>query len=784
MSIADTTTRPGSTSGSTAAMTVDSHAKADPRWMVDPRVVLRPLDADGLVVLRGDDPVLLRGDVFKAIAEQLDGTRTSDEIVTAIGARVPAARTYYAIEQLRRRGVIVEAAASDSLARRALWSAVSGTDAPADTARMTLTMFATADVPDAVLEAAAGGMRADAATVQISRVLPDLTDAPDLLVVLATDYTDPFLERVNRDALAERVPWLLVRPDGSAPWIGPLVRPGESACWECLMNRRRMHRRIHTVLDAADGHWVPMPIVSTEQTAQLIGRMVAMEALKVLRGVRPPAHKSAPDGSDYITELRVADWSMTQHVVVQRPQCPACGDPTPPTSARIEPRAERVRGGNDGGLRTVTADETYRRYRHHVSSVSGAVVELAEQPTPYEGVHVWYSGSNLGLAPKDLLTLERSLRAVTAGKGTTREQARTGALAEALERYSSSRHGEERTIRGSLRSLGAAAIHPNDAMLFSDEQLDDAALRERTRTSWFNAIPARFDEDAVIEWTPVWSLTHEREALLPTAYCYYGTPGDRAMGIVADSNGCAAGNTLTEAILQGFFELVERDAVAVWWYNRLQRPAVALASFGDPWIDAMVHEYASKGREVWAIDLTTDLGIPTFAAISRRAIGEIEAPLLGFGAHLDPRIAILRALGEINQISPVDADLEDDAKRASDRELMTWLRTATIENQPYLVPDPAAPRWRADEHPDQTGADLAEDVRICRERVERSGMAMYVLDQTRPDIGLPVVRVVVPGLRPFWSRDAPGRLYDLPVELGWLDQPNTRADLNPIPFFL
>jgi ribosomal protein S12 methylthiotransferase accessory factor len=402
----------------------------------------------------------------------------------------------------------------------------------------------------------------------------------------------------------------------------------------------------------------------------------------------------------------------------------------------------------------------------------------------FEGVHVWYSGSNVGLAPQDLLTIERTLRAVTAGKGTTTEQARTGALAEALERYSSTRHGEERTVRGSLRSLGGRAVHPNDAMLFSDEQLDDTALQERTRASWFNSVPARFDEEAVIDWTPVWSLTDEREVLLPTAYCYYGTPGARAMGIVSDSNGCAAGNTLTEAILQAFFELVERDAVAVWWYNRLRRPAVDLASFGDPWIDNMVAEYRSKGRDVWAIDLETDLEIPTFAAISRRTDGSYEAPLLGFGAHLDPRIAILRALGEINQMSPVDADLEDPTARTTDRELMTWLRTATIENQPYLLPDPDAAVWRAPDHPSRTGADLAEDVRICREAVERAGMSMYALDQTRPDIGLPVVRVVVPGLRPFWSRYAPGRLYDLPVQLGWLATANTRADLNPIPFFL
>jgi hypothetical protein len=47
-----------------------------------------------------------------------------------------------------------------------------------------------------------------------------------------------------------------------------------------------------------------------------------------------------------------------------------------------------------------------------------------------------------------------------------------------------------------------------------------------------------------------------------------------------------------------------------------------------------------------------------------------------------------------------------------------------------------------------------------------------------------VARVVVPGLRHFWGRYAPGRLYDVPVELGWLERPRTESELNPIPFFL
>jgi ribosomal protein S12 methylthiotransferase accessory factor len=80
--------------------------------------------------------------------------------------------------------------------------------------------------------------------------------------------------------------------------------------------------------------------------------------------------------------------------------------------------------------------------------------------------------------------------------------------------------------------------------------------------------------------------------------------------------------------------------------------------------------------------------------------------------------------------------------------------------------------------------DVADDVRTCQELVERAGMEMLVLDQTRPEVGLPVAKVIVPGLRHFWARLAPGRLYDVPVRLGWLSRPLAEQDLNPIPMFL
>ena len=79
----------------------------------------------------------------------------------------------------------------------------------------------------------------------------------------------------------------------------------------------------------------------------------------------------------------------------------------------------------------------------------------------------------------------------------------------------------------------------------------------------------------------------------------------------ADSNGCAAGNTLEEAIVQGFLELVERDAYAIWWYNRLQRPEVDLGQFDDSYVRDLQTQLAETGRRLWVLDVTSDLGIPT-----------------------------------------------------------------------------------------------------------------------------------------------------------------------------
>ncbi len=474
------------------------------------------------------------------------------------------------------------------------------------------------------------------------------------------------------------------------------------------------------------------------------------------------------------------------HTLTRRLSCPVCG--TPSRADRLVPPV--VVGSckktytEDGGHRTCSPQETLERFSRHVSPITGAVPMLQRDDSGDGVMHVYLSGPNIARRAHSLRGLRADLRTSNCGKGTTDAQAKASALCEGLERYSGTFHGDEPRRRARLADLGDAGIAPNSCLLFSDKQY-------RERDAWnaaghrFDEVPLPFDPMAEIDWTPVWSLSRQTVRYLPAAYCWfnYPQPADRAF-CHGCSNGNAAGNTVEEAVLQGFLELVERDSVALWWYNRVRRPGIDLDSFNEPYLGQLRALLRNHHRDLWALDVTSDLNVPTVAAMSRRtdSNGAAEQILFGLGAHLDARIALLRAVTELNQmLGPVlNAPVND---QLTDKTTLQWLRTATVANQPYLEPLDG-PLRRAADFPAFCSDDLKDDVLFCQALAERHGSEFLVLDQTRPEIGLPVVKVIVPGLRHFWARFAPGRLYDVPVKLGWLPEPRAEEELNPIPMFL
>ena len=219
---------------------------------------------------------------------------------------------------------------------------------------------------------------------------------------------------------------------------------------------------------------------------------------------------------------------------------------------------------------------------------------------------------------------------------------------------------------------------------------------------------------------------------------------------------------------------MERDAYAIWWYNRVQRAEVDLGEFDDSYIQELKSRFAETGRRLWVLDVTSDFGIPSFVAVTHWMDNGRENIEFGSGAHFDMRIALLRALTELNQFLSIGLAGGRKAVK-SDIDGAAALR---LRDHPFLTPTHKPP-VKPDSGAKFGRLDTREQVTRCVQIAKQKGLDFLVLDQTRPDIGVPVVRVIVPGMRHFYRRFAPGRLYDVPVKLRLRDRPVSEDELNP-----
>ena len=729
---------------------------------------------EGAILVSEEGAWTLQGLLFEQVLPLLDGIRTPEQIAAALAPVQPTA-IYYALEFLEKRGHLADKAQGVTLPDEAFWAGL-GLDpgsawAALRAARVRVRSAGAAD-PGPLLRAL------EEAHLVVTQ------DEPTLEVVVTDDYLRSELAAWAAAAREARVPWVVLRPLGHAFWLGPLFPasppgPGAVACFSCLQHRLRRNQQVEEFLRRRNGWAEPLPtaVAALPAAVGAACQLAAVELSKILAG--------APHNLEgQLLSMDSRLWESKKHALVRYPSCPVCGDPPQqrPNPVRLVRRPAAPSEGS--GHRTAPPEATLERYGHLVSPIAG-IVSTVEAPPGTGGVFQVCIGGANGAIPVDSMEgFKVSFRHRSAGKGPTLLQARASALAESLERYSTEFTGSEFRTVGTYRDFAAEAIHPNAVMGYSERQY-------RERDAWnalgshFNAVPVPLDPDHAIPWTPVWSLTEEREKLLPTQFLYFSgptfSPGPMPRCCRACSNGNAAGNNLEEAVLQGFMELVERDATAIWWYNRLRRPGVDLASFGQSYFTELTAHYDGLGRELWALDLTHDLGIPVFAALACRRDTRKQV-LFGLGCSLDPSVALLRAFAELNQFV---AGLGPEAHAPlGDEATLRWLASATPEACPYLTPDPGVPCKRLEDFTQGASGDLLADIQHCKDLVEAKGMEMLVLDLTRADAGMPVAKVIVPGLRHFWARYAPGRLYDVPVAMGWLERPLKEEELNPTPVFI
>ncbi|HEY2379676.1 MAG TPA: TOMM precursor leader peptide-binding protein [Terriglobia bacterium] len=749
-------------------------------WLNQPRLrkslVIEVIEPRLMFALSEHRHFVFEGEIYPALLPFLHGGHSMGDILSGVADRFSLQDVMVAVQRLVASRCLVDSDVTDMPEQQAaFWDGVS------DETNATAVAECLRDQP--VTVRALGAINRDEFETTLRRAGVRVEPDGGMLIVATDDYLREELADLDSQARITGKPWVIVKPVGMIAWIGPLFRPGAAACWHCLEHRLRHNRQVELYLrgrstDAIDISKTRFPSLdrSAMSLASIeIARLIALNFRTRLEG--------------RIFALDFQTYKIEEHTVVRRPQCKACGQPLKIAQpGPVELKSRIKRNGAGGTERTASPEEIFHRYQHHISPISGIVTAFIPRNLEACGlIYNYTSGHYFPIISDDLASLQVNLIARSGGKGSDEIQAKAGAVAEALERYSGISWGEEYEVRGSFASLQPEAIRVEDVLFFSRNQYESRAQWNTTPGNEKHYVPEPFDEKAEIAWTPLWSLSHNRLRYLPKAFCFYGHRDAVGNFSFCDSNGCAAGNTLEEAIVHGFLELAERDAVAIWWYNRLKRSAVDASSFDLPyWVTLRDYYDTELQRDLHVIDITSDLGIPTFVAVSRRRDQPTEDIIIGIGCHFNPRKALMQALLEANQSTPLWHFVTRDRpalKRYCPKDIMEWLETATYENQPYLVPEATCPKTFAD-YKQMEKDDVREDVLTCVEIAKAAGLELLVLDQTRPGIGLPVARVVVPGLRHFWLRLAPGRLYDVPVRMGWLQKPLGEADMNRIPFFI
>ncbi len=740
------------------------------------------LNDSHVFILSDVEHVLIDSVPAAAVAEAVNGERDLVQVVGEAARKVGVGEAFAAARSMMRRRYLVDTAPTNSpwaayLESRGLpYSKIMNKLAAAPVALVPAVLSRTDDEVDFVANQAQDALaRAGISAVVVS----DASRIPEghLPMVLAEDYIHPVCDLMNTWALRTGRTWVLAKPWGQSAWVGPAFQPKGGPCWSCLRERLVANRQSERYLAERLNR---LPAVKA--AGLMPGAVDMVVAAVVSHCVALAADEEAPLRG-IIRTIDLAAMDFTGHMVSALPTCSACGSVRFLSTDLVQIEPAQAENQADGGYRVCSPEETVGRLEQHISPIVGAVSKLESLGVDTDGVTFSFAaGHNFAVVSDSLRMLKQNMRGQSGGKGRTKQQAKASAVCEAIERFCGVWTPAVPAVRSSFEELNERAVHPEQVLLFSDAQYLSREKLDFEDTK-FHRVPERFDESLPIDFTPARSLTTGERVLIPAGLAWYGVP-DLITGpqyAYTDSNGQAAGNTVEEAVLQGMCKVVERDAVGMWWFNRLQRPGIDLDSFEDPYIDVLRTFYRERGRNLWALDLTNDLGMPVFAALSRREC-DVQDIMLGFGAHSDPVVALFRALTELNQFLPFVAHRNEQGQTiygTDDGATIEWCRNVTVDSDPWLLPHPEFEyrHVRSFEQPSTRRLDHLVQRQV--EKFASVNIETIIINQTRPEIDLAVVKVLAPGLRHFWRRTAPGRLYDIPVSLGWMAAANTEENLNP-----
>lgn len=593
-------------------------------------------------------------------------------------------------------------------------------------------------------------------------VLALLTDVLPLNVVLVVvdDYLDPRLCGLSEQLSEDAKSWLIVKPYGTTSAAGPLFAVDtEGPCYQCLRDRLEQNNpvRVWQARQNADKQIMPTPLMvsgkSIEITLSLMATVLGDSGL-------PHWYTQSVDGT-----------SSERHPVDKRPQCSACGEPQRFVQDNHQPLRldDIIRHPDvDGGYRAISREDFIAMVSPLVDAQSGIIRQLDELVSCDDsGLQIYRAAYAQNTFDKQGLSVDSFVEQAL-GKGLSTTQCQSSAMGEALERQAAQYVGDEGIVCAVPEQLSDKVYLPHQLASFSERQyLAFAGQSGRSihNPQWV----VRFDAEQQMHWAKGWSLSEGHAVYFPAAFCFANTPFSDRIYSSYTHNGNACGSNKEEAMLQGLMELIERDAVAIWWYNQIPRPEVSLDIIGEQ-AKQKIDKALAGQWQYWLLDVSNNIDVVTCVAVGRHV--QSKKFVMGFGTHLDPSVAAQRALTEMYQLITI----KDRVSGPFDFD--------AIANKPFMYPKRRTFAKTLADYQYLDSDNLKHNIVDIVEQLKGLGLDVCVVDYSRADLPVATLKVIVPGLVHFWPQLANQRLYQVPVELGWLSQPLHENELNAQPLYL
>jgi ribosomal protein S12 methylthiotransferase accessory factor len=418
--------------------------------------------------------------------------------------------------------------------------------------------------------------------------------------------------------------------------------------------------------------------------------------------------------------------------------------------------------------------------------LTGVIRLVEEVPLdPEDAAEVSLFVSSLSEASRFSMPLSNRMHG---GMALAKSIAKAKAIGEAVERYCAAFIDPDEVVYASYKEVADRAVHPGQFALYSANQYASPGFPY-----------PRFDETTRIGWVAGRNLTREEETLVPACLIYlpyHRIHPDEAILSPAISTGLACHGTFEQAAITALCEVVERDACMIMWLNRLSMPSALWE--GEPAANRFREQFERPLGDIRLIDVTSDIGIPSFISLSFGLINGERYVTAGAASSLDPLTGALKAVTEsISAVTLLKLKLKrskeagfqsdfNEVQSFTDHGLL-YCQPEMIEHLAFLYSSPES--REQNEVSDLRTGHPGDDLRTCIRLLAARGLEAIVVDLTTEEIaerGFCVVRALAPGTIGLNADHrlrflGGARLYSAPVDMGYRSRKAAENELNPYP---